>query len=75
MSRCQHCQKLTHSEDLVVEYEAKDHGKIIELTALIGWVPKYMYDNAQDFPGNIYGKLKCGDIFIHFRMKTEQVIE
>lgn len=69
MSRCQHCNKLTHSEDLYVEYDITDQDKIFELTSLNEWVPKYQYRDPHNFPIREYGKLKCGDIYIHFIVK------
>ena len=68
MSRCQHCNKLTHSEDLVVEYKIEDHGKVHELMSLKDWVPAYLYRN-KDGHHSEFGKLKCGDIWIHFLCK------
>ena len=69
MTRCQHCKKLTHSENLIVEYDSKDHDKVFELASLEGWVPFYMYNRDYLQITNEYGKLKCGDIWIHFRGK------
>lgn len=68
MSRCQHCKKLTHSEDLYVFFKREDLEKIYELLRLINWTPKYMYDkeDLENSSPNEYGKLKCGDIYIHF---------
>ena len=66
MSRYQHCDKLTHSEDLFVEYDISEQGKVFQLTSLKNWTPKYMY--SSDEPSE-YGKLKCGDIWIHFIAK------
>ena len=66
MSRCQHCNKLTHSEDLIVEYDSKDQGKINELMSLEFWQSAYLY--MPDEPEEM-GKLKCGDIWIHFVTK------
>lgn len=71
MSRCQHCNKLTHSEDLVVYYSKEDHDKISELSSLKDWMPLYMYSRNDDYPPLEYGKLKCGDIWIHFRVTNE----
>jgi hypothetical protein len=70
MSRCQHCNKLTHSEDLIVEYAPTDHDKVFELSTLLAWKSKWQYldENA---PPNEFGKLRCGDIWIHFRIKKE----
>ncbi len=72
MSRCQHCKKLTHSEDLIVEYDSIDHDKVYELLNLEGWTSKYEYQDPDDpmfKDKSIYGKLKCGDIYIHFKMR------
>ena len=70
MTRCQHCNKLTHSEDLIIEYDAADQEKVSELTSLTGWTPKYLYSKDDPhFVASEYGKLKCGDIWIHFRAK------
>lgn len=68
MTRCQHCQKLTHSEDLIVYFKREDYEKVEELQRLINWTPKYLYDNLEKTksPPEEYGKLKCGDIYIHF---------
>jgi hypothetical protein len=65
MTKCQHCKKLTHSEHLNVYYHPKDQEKIHELTQMENWTPKYMYQNPSDNPLE-YGKLKVGDIVIHF---------
>lgn len=72
MSRCQHCNKLTHSEDLFLEYNASDHAKVVELTRLDSWIPAYMYANESNFKLHEFGKLKCGDIWIHFSAKDAQ---
>jgi len=62
---------LTHSEDLFVEYNIEDQDKVFELTSLIGWTPRYQYyENAQVLHDE-YGKLKCGDIYIHFIAKSK----
>ena len=68
MSRCQHCNKLTHSEDLNVYFDSKDFEKVHELQSLINWTHKYQYDTSalEKVTRNEYGKLKCGDIYIHF---------
>lgn len=63
MSRCQHCKKLTHSEDVYVTYDKKDHEKIIELRCAENWQCPWQY--IGDLPGEI-GRLKVGDIYIHF---------
>ncbi len=72
MTRCQHCDKLTHSEDLEVYFDIKDIDKVFELQSLEKWTPVYMYTYKPTQP-NEYGKLKCGDIYIHFisRLKPE----
>ena len=73
MTRCQHCNKLTHSEDLDVYYAIEDQEKIHELIDLSNWTCKYMYnknDKRMNNP-NEYGKLKCGDIYIHFIAKKK----
>lgn len=69
MTRCQHCKKLTHSQDLIVYYDANDHDKVFELISLENWTPRYMYSRVDGVPPEEYGKLKCGDIYIHFREK------
>ena len=74
MSRCQHCNKLTHSEDLYVTYKAEDAEKVCELMSLKDWTCKYTYRGialAQSSP-NEFGKLKCGDIYIHFVVEDEK---
>lgn len=71
LSRCQHCDKLTHSEHLYVEYDAADQDKIFELTCLKDWAPAYMYFKGTDDKPFEYGKLKCGDIYIHFVAKRK----
>lgn len=71
MSRCQHCNKLTHSEHLYVEYDPVDQNKVFELTSLIGWSPRYQYYQDADTSREEYGKLKCGDIYIHFIAKNK----
>ncbi len=68
MSRCQYCKKLCHSEDLDVYYDIEDSEKISELQSMEFWTPKYMYLNNDERRNNRneYGKLKVGDIIIHF---------
>ena len=66
MTRCQHCKKLTHSEDFYVHYDLKDQDKIVELTNMPEWIPKYMYSTISYENPHEYGKLKIGDIYIHF---------
>ncbi len=68
MSRCQHCKKLTHSEDLYVTFKTVDFDKVHELIDLLNWTPKYMYDKHELEESSCceFGKLKCGDIYIHF---------
>lgn len=68
MTRCQRCKKLTHPEDLYVSYKMEDFEKVHELICLENWTPKYMYNSLQleACSKNEYGKLKCGDIYIHF---------
>lgn len=76
MSRCQHCHKLTHSEDLVVYFDNKDFEKITELECLAHWTSRWSY-GAREFdsaPASEYGKLKCGDIYIHFVASEESNI-
>jgi hypothetical protein len=71
MSRCQHCNKLTHSEHLIVYYEGSDHDKICELMSLTAWTSSYHYlKDDEHYASREFGKLKCGDIYIHFRMKN-----
>lgn len=41
MARCQHCDKLTHSEDLIVFFAPSDYEKVSELWNLSGWTAKY----------------------------------
>lgn len=72
MTRCPHCKKITHSEDLIVYYDIADQDKICELVQMADWTPPYLYSrNDEHFIPNEYGKLKCGDIYIHFRIKTK----
>lgn len=71
MGRCQHCKKLTHSEDLIVYYDVADHDKVFELTRLKDWIPAFQYFQFdKNLVPSEYGKLKCGDIYIHFRVKN-----
>ena len=72
MGRCQHCNKLTHSEDLIVEYLPEDQEKVDELRNSENWVSTYNYTNPSAYPPNEYGKLKVGDIWIHFRYKKSE---
>lgn len=65
MTRCQHCDKLTHSEHVNVYYNHNDCEKIFELSKLLNWTHKYMYCD-DGTPREEYGKLKCGDIILHF---------
>lgn len=71
MSRCQHCNKLTHSEHLIVEYDLSDGEKVYELRNLENWTCGFEYAHEKDFVPTEYGKLKCGDIWIHFRAKSK----
>jgi hypothetical protein len=71
MSRCQHCKKLIDSEDLIVEYDIEEHDKVFELTRMDSWIPVYKYSD-RDTPREEYGKLKVGDIYIHFRHKKKK---
>jgi len=72
LTRCQHCNKLTHSEDLYVKFHSKDFDKIYELTSLEHWTPKFMYSEPSKEAIEEYGKLKCGDIYIHFLMIKDE---
>jgi len=65
MARCQHCKKLTHSEHVDIYFDLKDFEKIQELDCLKDWAPVYLYSNGEMNPSEI-GKLKCGDIVLHF---------
>ena len=69
MSKCQHCNKLTHSEHLNVFFDLKDYDKIEELMTLAEWHSDYHYKSNN--PEEI-GKLKCGDIYIHFLCKKSE---
>lgn len=71
MTRCQHCKKLTHPEDLYVTYKIEDQEKVSELSGLSDWTPKFMYSHydLENASSAEYGKLKCGDIYIHFLAK------
>jgi hypothetical protein len=70
MGRCQYCDKLTHSEDVNVYFKQDGFDKIFELSRLKEWLPRYAYSNHET-PSNEYGKLKCGDIILHF-IKLEE---
>lgn len=70
MTRCQHCNKLTHSEDLYIKASVKDIDKIQELTRLSEWLMAYQYDTGKLSPKE-YGKLRCGDINIHFILEID----
>jgi hypothetical protein len=63
MTRCQHCKKLTHSEHMNVYFDIEDMDKIREFQELEQWRPALAYE-AED-PNEI-GKMKIGDIFLHF---------
>jgi hypothetical protein len=77
MSRCQHCNKLTHSEHLDVFYDPKDSDKLEELSMMKDWVSKWNYRQNNERVNNPYeyGKLKIGDIWIHFIAKNEKEME
>lgn len=71
MARCQHCNKLTHSEDLYVYADVKDYDKIQELMEYVEWVPAYQY--IPKFKEEL-GYLKKGDIKIRFlAMRSEDI--
>jgi hypothetical protein len=74
VSRCQHCGKLTHSQHVYVSYKKEDADKIYELSQLEKWTPQWQYtsDELYESSPNEYGKLKCGDIYVHFVMEIEQ---
>lgn len=73
MARCQHCNKLTHSEHVIVYYDIRDYEKISELTLLTNWTSAYMYPKDDSYHHSTeFGRLKCGDIYVHFRAKNEQ---
>ena len=74
MARCQHCNKMTHSEHLNVYYDIKDQDKILELTYEKSWVSKYMYSIDGIYNPEEYGKLKVGDIVIHFISRDKKEI-
>jgi hypothetical protein len=68
MSRCQHCKKLTHSEDVNVYYDVINQEAINELAQMEHWTPKFLYAQ-DDFRSNApqeFGKLRVGDIVLHF---------
>lgn len=73
MSRCQHCNKLTHSEDLYVYVDVADYDKIEELMVDKDWVSAYMYLNYEN-PEEI-GYLKKWDIKIRFILKKSEEIQ
>lgn len=70
MTRCQHCDKLTHTEHMYVEFYENDMDKVYELRRLIDWDDKFIYQHMGIHP-NEYGRLKCGDIYIHFIWKAK----
>lgn len=72
MARCQHCKKLTHSEDLIIYYDIEDQEKVNELTVLTNWTSVYMYSIHSAHNSGEYGKLQCGDICIRFRVKNDR---
>lgn len=69
MGRCQHCQKLTHSEHVNVYFHKEELQKIQELQYLDTWATPYQYACTE--PHEI-GKLKCGDIIIHFLVSENE---
>jgi len=73
MSRCPHCNKLTHPEDLCVYVDENDYDKIEELMADINWTSAYMYAK-HDNPDEI-GFLKKCDIKIRFILKKSEEIQ
>ena len=73
MSRCPHCKKLSHSEDLYVYVDMRDIEKIEELMADIDWVPAYMYAKHEN-PSE-WGYLKKCDIKIRFMILPSEQIE
>ena len=73
MTRCQHCNKLTHCEHLVVYYAPNEHGKVSELTDSVNWLFLFQYPGNDPYlHHNEYGRLKCGDIYIHFRVQPPE---
>lgn len=77
MSKCPHCNKLTHPEDLYVEYEPEDQELVQELSNLEGWTYRHGYrlNDPRSVDSAEFGRLKCGDIIIHFRMRDQGIEE
>jgi hypothetical protein len=73
MTRCQHCNKLTHSEHVNVYFKTCDFDTISEITSLTAWTAVYIYAD-QKTPPEEYGKLKCGDIILHFIQDIKEEI-
>lgn len=71
MTRCHHCNKPTHSEHLDVEVNISDMEKVKELQCLESWQSAWSYQN-DPLRANEYGKMKCGDIWIHFILKRKE---
>ena len=71
MAKCQHCNKLTHSEDVDVYFDIKDYEKIKELYELKNWLCAWQYSQGVINPSEI-GKLRCGDIVLHFIALKEE---
>lgn len=75
MTRCPHCKKLTHSEDLNVYFDIKDYDKIEELTTHEKWVPFWEY-SKHNYNSPEIGYLRVLDINIHFiSMNKEHIKE
>lgn len=75
MARCQHCKKLTHSEHLYVEYDVSQQNQVDELSESLGWKPSSEYILSSQVKPNEYGRLKCGDIYIHFIVKSHIIVK
>lgn len=67
MSRCKHCNMLTHSERLNVYFDMRDADKVEELFRSEHWKSVWEYSCRENDQREL-GYLKCGDIYIHFMM-------
>ncbi len=70
MSRCQHCDKLTHNQHMNVYINIEDMEKLEELQSLASWNPAFSYNPKHNAE---YGKLKLAcDIVLHFILLSKE---
>jgi hypothetical protein len=65
MNRCNCCKQIIQCHHLAVQVVPQDCDKLLGLVSLQEWEYKYQYGDKST-PVEEYGRLKCGDCYIHF---------